>query len=42
MANNKEALHKWNKLDKTTQDKLLSNVFCPNCHVTTIIDYEIT
>jgi len=42
MANNKEALNKWNKLDKAMQDKLLSNVFCANCHITTIIDYEIT
>jgi hypothetical protein len=35
MANNKEALRKWDKLDRSTQNMLLENVFCLNCKVTT-------
>lgn len=42
MVNNVEALRKWNKLDKTTQEKILTNVYCINCQVTTIVNYEIT
>ena len=42
MANNVEALRKWNKLDKMTQEKILTNVYCINCQITTIIDYEVT
>ena len=41
MANIKTAQEKWNAIDKETQEKLLSSVFCINCHVTTIVDYEI-
>lgn len=41
MANTKTAQKKWNTLDKETQEKLLSNVFCITCHVTTIVDYKI-
>jgi len=42
MANNKEALRKWNMLDEVTQNKLLENVFCSKCHLTTIVYYEVT
>lgn len=42
MASDIDALRKWKKLDKSTQKMLLTNVFCPVCFVTTIIDYEIT
>ena len=41
MASSKAALHEWSKFDKETQEKLLANVFFINCHITTIIDYEI-
>ena len=41
MATNKKALLKWNKLDKATQNKLLTNVFCINCLVTTVVEYEV-
>ena len=42
MASDMEALRKWRELDKATQNTLLRNVFCPDCFVTTIVDYEIT
>jgi hypothetical protein len=42
MANNAEALRKWNMLDKVTQNKLLENVYCKNCSITTIVDYVVT
>ena len=41
-ANNARTIDKWNSLDKETQEKLLENVFCSKCHVTTIIDYKLT
>ena len=41
MASNKEALQKWSKFDKATQETLLANVFCVKCSVTTIVDYEV-
>jgi hypothetical protein len=41
MADNKEALRRWGKLNRSTQNMLLENVFCLNCKVTTIIDYKI-
>ena len=37
-----EALRKWNKVPKNMQNRLLQNVFCSTCGVTTIIDYSIT
>lgn len=42
MASNVSALRKWNKLDKATRQRLLENVFCIDCSVTTIVDYEVT
>jgi hypothetical protein len=41
MANTKTVQERWDTLDKETQEKLLSNVFCINCHVTTMVDYKI-
>lgn len=35
------ALRKWSKLDRVTQNRLLANVFCIDCVVTTAIDYEV-
>ena len=37
-----EALRKWNKISKDIQNRILQNVFCSTCGVTTIIDYSIT
>ena len=42
MVSDINALRRWSKLDKATQDNLLTNVFCVNCIVTTIDDYEIS
>lgn len=36
------AQRKWNKLDKATKQRLHENIFCGDCFVTTIVDYEIT
>ena len=33
---------KWNKIPKDIQEKLLDNVLCKKCGVTTIIDYSMT
>jgi hypothetical protein len=41
MADTKTAQEKWNAIDKETQEKLLSSVFCVKCGVTTIEDYKI-
>lgn len=35
------AYKKWNTLNKATQDRILSNVFCGDCLVTTITKYQI-
>jgi ribosomal protein S27E len=36
------ALRKWSKLNKTLQNKILTNVWCGNCgNATTIVDYDI-
>ena len=35
------AAQKWNKIPKNVQDMLISNVFCSNCGVTTIVDYSM-
>ncbi|WP_096186490.1 hypothetical protein [Evansella halocellulosilytica] len=36
-----KAAQKWAKVPKDFQEKLIHNVFCRNCGVTTIVDYEI-
>jgi hypothetical protein len=36
------ALQKWNKIPKDMQRKILDNVFCSNCYVTTIVDYTMS
>ena len=36
------ALQKWNKISKDMQRKILDNVFCSNCYVTTIVDYTMS
>ena len=41
MATDIVALRKWSKLDKATQNRLLANVFCADCFVTTAFDYEV-
>ncbi|QNO13512.1 hypothetical protein HYG86_01380 [Alkalicella caledoniensis] len=35
------AMKKWNIIPKSIQGRLLSNVFCVKCGVTTIVDYSI-
>lgn len=35
------AIKKWNEIPKDYQRKLLENVFCGKCGVTTIINYDI-
>jgi len=37
-----KAAQKWNKIPKDIQEKLLDNVFCGKCGITTIIDYSMT
>lgn len=37
-----KAVQKWSKIPKEIQDKLLGNIFCGKCGVTTIIDYSMT
>lgn len=37
-----KALKKWSRIPKDYQQKLISNVFCSQCKVTTIVDYSIT
>ncbi len=41
MVSDIAAWRKWSKLDKATQNRLLSNVFCTGCTVTTAVDYEV-
>jgi len=36
-----KAVKKWKKIPKELQRKLLNNVFCVNCTVTTIVDYSL-
>jgi hypothetical protein len=38
---NMEAMQKWNELPKDLQIRILDNVFCGNCIVTTIVEYDI-
>lgn len=41
-ASNLAAIRKWKKLDIATRKRLLESVFCGDCLVTTIVDYNIT
>jgi hypothetical protein len=41
MAHDFNALQRWNTVPKEFRQKILDNVFCSNCHTTTIVDYEI-
>jgi hypothetical protein len=43
MENTKDfaAIQKWNNIPKEYQQKIIDNVFCVNCFVTTIVDYEL-
>jgi predicted nucleic-acid-binding Zn-ribbon protein len=36
-----KAARKWAKLPKDIQELLINNVFCMNCGVTRIVDYDI-
>lgn len=36
-----KAIEKWSKIPKHIQKKLLENVFCSTCGITTIIDYSM-
>lgn len=36
-----KAARKWAKLPKDIQELLLNNVFCANCGVTRIVDYDM-
>ena len=36
-----EAMKKWNGIPKDIQNRLVGNVYCRECGVTTIIDYVI-
>jgi len=38
---NIEAMQMWNELPKDLQIRILDNVFCINCIVTTIVEYDI-
>lgn len=40
MIDDFKAIQKWKKIDKQHQILLLKNVFCSDCGVTTIIDYN--
>ena len=35
------AAREWAKRSREEQNIILTNVFCSNCHVTTIVDYTI-
>lgn len=37
-----KAAQKWNKIPKDIQKRILSNVFCPKCGVTTIVQYTFS
>ncbi|RJQ25135.1 hypothetical protein C4565_08920 [Candidatus Parcubacteria bacterium] len=37
-----QAVKKWNQIPKEMQNKLIDNVFCGKCGVTTITDYTMT
>lgn len=35
------AAKKWNKVPKDIQRKIIENVFCDKCSITTIVDYSL-
>ncbi len=37
-----KALKKWSSIPEDYQQRLINNVFCSKCGVTTIVDYSIT
>lgn len=37
-----DALKKWSSIPEDLQQRLIDNVFCLSCGVTTIVDYSIT
>jgi len=41
MVTDIKALYKWSKINKIDQNRLLANVFCPPCGVTTVVKYHI-
>lgn len=36
-----KAAKKWNQVPKDLQRKIIENVFCSDCFVTTIVDYSL-
>lgn len=36
-----KAAQKWGKLPKNMQERIINNVFCTTCGVTTIVEYSI-
>ena len=36
-----KAARKWNKIPKNIQERLVNNVFCSDCGVTTIVEYSM-
>jgi len=42
VAQNVKALQKWNEIPKPIQEKIVNNVYCGNCFVTTIVDFNLT
>ncbi|WP_440895460.1 hypothetical protein ACS127_12965 [Amphibacillus sp. Q70] len=41
MISDIKAIKRWSRIPKHMQKKLLDNVFCSTCGVTTIVDYSI-
>jgi len=39
---NMEAMKKWDEIPKAMQSRIIRNVFCGKCSVTTIVDYDVT
>lgn len=37
-----EAIKKWSSISKKMQNRILQNVFCSNCHLTTMVDYTLS
>lgn len=36
-----EVIRKWNKISKDIQSRIIQNVFCSTCGVTTIVNYTL-
>lgn len=36
------ALQKWSKIPKDVQKRIIDNIYCSNCSVTTIVDYTMS